>query len=85
MEGYALALAHLETLSEPLTAIGDSLTTTWEKSFALLPTAQVVVIGVPSDTGAGIRRGAMYGPLGLREVLFRQPQYLEWLRSGRVV
>jgi agmatinase len=39
--------------------------------------AKVVVLGVPSDTGAGFRRGANLGPQALRHELVRQDS--EWL------
>jgi agmatinase len=47
--------------------------------------AKVVVLGVPLDTGAGIRRGAMEGPRGVREALACEPDWKHWLESGQVV
>jgi len=50
-----------------------------------IKSASVVLIGAPSDTGAGIQRGAAYGPLALRETLLKIPQYQDLLQSGQVV
>jgi arginase family enzyme len=47
--------------------------------------AEVVALGVPLDTGAGIRRGAMEGPRGVREALAARPEWAGWLRSGVVL
>jgi agmatinase len=43
--------------------------TAWLKSLSALANAPVVLLGVPSDTGGGILRGANWGPLALREYL----------------
>ena len=47
--------------------------------------ARVVVLGVPLDTGAGIRRGAMEGPRGVREALLAEKDWGKWLASGEVL
>jgi agmatinase len=36
-----------------------------------VPRARVAILGVPSDCGAGLMRGAAYGPQGVREALLR--------------
>ena len=47
----------------------------WEQSLRELASARAVVLGIPSDVGAGLVRGAAYGPQGLRQA---------WLaRDGR--
>lgn len=38
----------------------------WRASLAALPGARAVLLGVPSDVGAGIRRGASEGPQAIR-------------------
>jgi len=38
----------------------------WLRSLERIPAAKVLLFGVPSDTGAGILRGANFGPLGVR-------------------
>lgn len=47
--------------------------------------ARVLVLGVPSDTGAGIRRGAAYGPRAVRTALLDKPEYRSALSSARVL
>ena len=39
----------------------------WEDSLQRVRRAEVFVLGIPSDTGAGIMRGANFGPIGVRE------------------
>lgn len=43
--------------------------TAWLKSLDTLSTENIVLLGVPCDTGGGILRGANWGPLALREYL----------------
>lgn len=57
----------------------------WQQTWEHLAEAKTVIIGVPSDTGAGIRRGAAYGPLGIRHALLRKTEYLDWLRGGQLI
>lgn len=57
----------------------------WSESWARLDRAKVVLIGVPMDTGAGIRRGAMYGPRALRETLLERGSFRELLVGDDVV
>jgi agmatinase len=44
----------------------------WRESLAALAGARVVLLGVPSDVGAGIRRGASEGPQAIRERLIAE-------------
>jgi len=39
----------------------------WEESLQRIRRVEGVVFGIPSDTGAGILRGANFGPIGIRE------------------
>ena len=66
---------------------GDDLQALWRASISeeRLKRAKVVVLGVPLDTGAGIRRGAMEGPRGVRQALLVEEQWGKWLRSGEVL
>jgi agmatinase len=43
----------------------------WRAALARIPTARVAILGIPSDCGAGLMRGAAYGPQGVREALLR--------------
>lgn len=54
----------------------------WRQRLASLESARVVVLGVPSDVGAGFRRGASFGPQEIRrQLLAGQTRY----RDDRVV
>lgn len=57
----------------------------WKESWDGLPKAKVVLVGVPLDTGAGIRRGAAYGPRGVREELYKLKTFQKMLVSREVV
>ena len=51
-----------------------------------LPSARVVMLGVPSDVGAGFRRGANLGPQAIRSrLLDADPGYVEFCRAHAVV
>lgn len=39
----------------------------WEDEISRIRRAEVILLGIPSDTGASIVRGANLGPLGIRE------------------
>lgn len=41
--------------------------TQWEDDLQKVRRARAFVLGIPSDTGAGIMRGANFGPIGVRE------------------
>jgi agmatinase len=43
----------------------------WRAALAAVVGARVAILGIPSDTGAGLMRGAAYGPQGVREALLR--------------
>lgn len=46
--------------------------TSWEKSFTQLQAdSKPILLGVPSDNGGGILRGANWGPLFIREALLK--------------
>jgi arginase family enzyme len=57
----------------------------WKKTWSGLSAARVVLIGAPTDTGAGIRRGAAYGPRGVRRELYSNPDFQKLLQSGQVI
>jgi agmatinase len=64
-------LAEQEALQKILygAATADEVTARWKASLARIATAKVVVLGVPSDVGAGFLRGANMGPQGIRTAL----------------
>lgn len=43
----------------------------WRTSLAGVAAAKVVILGVPSDCGAGLMRGASYGPAALRRAMLK--------------
>jgi len=43
----------------------------WRKALDAVGRARVVVLGIPSDCGAGLARGAAFGPEGIRAALLR--------------
>ena len=58
----------------------------WRAALALIPTAKVVVLGIPSDCGAGLVRGAAYGPQGVRAAALRlRPDFPEAARALGIV
>lgn len=44
----------------------------WEDSLQRIRRVEGIVLGIPSDTGAGILRGANYGPIGVRQAYLAQ-------------
>ena len=62
-EALAQALYRVKTVGE----VHDA----WLSSLAQVANAQVAVLGIPSDVGAGLVRGAAYGPQELRATWLR--------------
>jgi len=60
--GYAVPLLRGIYGSEEPTVVQRA----WEDSLQKVRRATTLVLGIPSDTGAGILRGANFGPLGIR-------------------
>jgi agmatinase len=58
----------------------------WREDLARATTARAVLVGIPSDTGAGFRRGANLGPAALRARLVREhPDFLARAREAGLV
>ncbi|MBX3273392.1 MAG: arginase family protein [Sandaracinaceae bacterium] len=53
----------------------DAVREAWLAALARLASAEVVLLGVPSDVGAGFARGASFGPGRLREALIARGAY----------
>ena len=47
----------------------DEVQKKWRAALAGVADARVAIIGIPSDTGAGLVRGAAFGPEGVRRAL----------------
>jgi agmatinase len=59
--------------------------TIWEKKLDQIKTDRPLVIGIPSDNGGGIQRGANWGPLAIRgEILGDKDQFTD-LGDVRVI
>jgi agmatinase len=43
----------------------------WRAALAEVPRARVAILGIPSDCGAGLVRGAAFGPAGVRQALLK--------------
>ncbi len=65
---------------------GETLSN-WVKTidWALSGKAKVVILGIPTDTGAGIRRGAAYGPISVREELLKIKEFQEFSKDKSVL
>lgn len=60
-------------------------TARWEKSLKQLDPRKPWVIGIPSDSGGGIQRGANWGPLALRQELLSEKALFQDLGDVRVI
>src|SRR5262245_1754493 len=58
----------------------------FQASLGKIATAKAVILGVPSDSGAGYRRGANLGPQGIRmAMLAADPGLRDWLERRGIV
>lgn len=57
----------------------------WKEGLSRIKSAKIVLIGIPSDVGAGIVRGANMGPLALREYLYREQRFKKGIENGAIV
>jgi agmatinase len=58
----------------------------WREDLARIPRARAVLLGIPSDVGAGFRRGANLGPAAIRARLLEEdPGFPERARAAGVV
>lgn len=62
------------------------VTLRWREDLARIPAARAVLLGVPSDVGAGFRRGANLAPAAIRaRLLDADPGFPERARAAGVV
>src|SRR5690349_18866184 len=67
-------------------ASDDDVTAKYKATLARIPEAKVVLLGIPSDVGAGFRRGANLGPQGIRVQLLKdEPRWPELCRERGVL
>jgi agmatinase len=57
----------------------------WLKSIKNISTSKPLIIGIPSDCGGGIHRGANWGPLALREEMISEKNHFQDLGDVRVI
>ena len=57
----------------------------WEKSLNNISTEIPLILGIPSDNGGGIQRGANWGPLALREEILTEINSFQDLGDVRVI
>ncbi len=64
-----------EALQQALYGVNTSaqIESAWHRTLDALPQARGAILGIPSDTGAGLVRGAAYGPQALRQAWLRRP------------
>jgi arginase family enzyme len=64
----------------------DTVEALWRADLMGVGTARVAVLGIPSDCGAGLKRGAAFGPQALREgLLAREPNLRLWMQEEGVI
>ena len=58
----------------------------WRAALSEVSRARVAILGVPSDCGAGLVRGASLGPQAVRAALLEiEPRFAELARAARIV
>ncbi len=58
----------------------------WQEDLACIPSARAVLIGIPSDVGAGFRRGANLAPAAIRaRLLVEDPAWPARARAAGIV
>jgi agmatinase len=57
----------------------------WEKNLADLNADQPLLLGIPSDNGGGIQRGANWGPLAIRQEILGEKKNFKDLGDVRVI
>src|SRR5690242_5325382 len=57
-------------------ATDPEVTARWHATLRAIASAKVVILGIPSDVGAGFRRGANLGPQAIRQrILIDEPDW----------
>jgi arginase family enzyme len=66
-----------EAVQQQLYGVGSAteVQAAFRKNLEAIAAAKGVVLGLPSDTGAGYRRGAAFGPQAIRAELLKQPDW----------
>ena len=87
---YTASTGHDEqqSLQQELYGAGspDAVDAAWRAALGRVGEARVAILAIPSDCGAGLIRGAAYGPLALRRGLLEgQPDFRAWAAGAGVV
>ena len=79
--------AKKEKLTKALYGTGsvDKAQSIWEKSLSKMSTELPFILGIPSDNGGGIQRGANWGPLAVREEILPLHKTFQDLGDVRVI
>jgi agmatinase len=67
------------------TGSADKAQRIWEKSLSKLSSELPFILGIPSDNGGGIQRGANWGPLAVREEILPLHKTFQDLGDVRVI
>jgi arginase family enzyme len=72
---YTVSSGHAQQLALQQALYGaqdpGQVDASWRGALAGVAQARVAILGIPSDCGAGLMRGAAYGPQGVREAVLR--------------
>lgn len=62
------------------------VTTAWRAALERIPTARAIVLGIPSDVGAGFRRGSNLGPQALRTAcVAADAAFPDWMAQHGII
>ena len=80
--------AEQEALQQRLYGAADAhaIEARWREALDAVASARVAILGIPSDCGAGLVRGAAFGPQGVREALLvAEPRFADIARAEAIV
>jgi agmatinase len=63
----------------------DKAETKWKSSLSKIKADRPIILGIPSDNGGGIQRGANWGPLAVREELLEDKDLFHDIGDVRVI
>ena len=67
------------------TASQSGIQRQWQKNLQRIKKARIILIGCPSDNGAGIVRGSNMAPLALRTKLYNIKKFKQWIQTGQLL
>lgn len=84
-QAFELQKKHFKLLNKQNVSSAEEINKLWAQSFSALAKTKLVILGVPTDTGGGIRRGAAYGPQAIRTRLLENSEYQAFLKNNDVL